>query len=177
MKPLSACRKAMRTCATLAAVSLAVALVAPAAAVAQTGEVTLSPAERVIAALQTRGYRILLQERTFFGRLRIVAENAEHRREVVINPGTGELLRDYAVRLDGRTRSGEGRAVAGSGNSVASAAGSPVASGGDGQFTTALEPGASGQDVAEQGAPDGGVDMPSSGDEGALVVPDPLFAD
>lgn len=55
--------------------------------------------ERVAAELQAQGYEILETNRTWLGRSRIVAENDEIRREIVFNPGTGEILRDYSVLL------------------------------------------------------------------------------
>ena len=57
--------------------------------------------EQLLATLRTQGYEILEQGYTFLGRLRVVAQNGQLRREIVINPGTGEILRDYAVMLPG----------------------------------------------------------------------------
>ena len=54
---------------------------------------------RLIESLTAQGYVILEQGYTWLGRLRIVAENGELHRELVINPGTGEILRDYAVLI------------------------------------------------------------------------------
>lgn len=55
--------------------------------------------ERIAAELQAQGYDIVETQRTWLGRLRIVAETDNIRREVVFNPGTGEILRDYSVLL------------------------------------------------------------------------------
>lgn len=55
--------------------------------------------ERIAAELQAQGYEILEANRTWLGRWRIVAEKDEIRREIVFNPGTGEILRDYSVLL------------------------------------------------------------------------------
>jgi hypothetical protein len=55
--------------------------------------------EQVTATLETQGYDIVSVGRTWLGRLRIVAESDELRREIVLNPTTGEVLRDYSVRL------------------------------------------------------------------------------
>ena len=55
--------------------------------------------EQVLASLEGQGYVILEQGYTFLGQLRIVADNGVYRRELVVNPGTGEILRDYAVTL------------------------------------------------------------------------------
>ena len=53
--------------------------------------------ERLIAGLRDQGYVILEDGYTFLGRLRIVAESDRYHREIVVNPGTGEVLRDYVV--------------------------------------------------------------------------------
>lgn len=55
--------------------------------------------QQVLEKLASQGYVILEQGYTFLGRLRIVAENGMFHREIVVNPGTGEILRDYAVTL------------------------------------------------------------------------------
>lgn len=59
----------------------------------------LSVEDRLLAGLESQGYTILEKGYTFLGRLRIVAENAEIHREIVVNPGTGEVLRDYAIYI------------------------------------------------------------------------------
>ena len=59
--------------------------------------------QQVLSALAAQGYVIIEKGYTFLGRLRIVAENDEIHREIVVNPGTGEILRDYAVMLPGRS--------------------------------------------------------------------------
>ena len=65
---------------------------------AQAG-VALTVEERLVAGLQDQGYTVLEQGYTFLGRLRIVAETDLIHREIVVNPGTGEILRDYAVYI------------------------------------------------------------------------------
>ena len=55
--------------------------------------------DRILAALHDQGYEILQKQRTFLGRMWLLAENDEVRREIVFNPGTGEILRDYSVLL------------------------------------------------------------------------------
>lgn len=54
----------------------------------------------LVASLRAQGYEVLEHGYTWLGRLRIVAQNDTLRRELVVNPGTGEVLRDYAERLD-----------------------------------------------------------------------------
>ncbi len=55
--------------------------------------------DKIIASLEAQGYAIVEHGFTFLGRLRVVAESADYHRELVFNPGTGEILRDYAVPL------------------------------------------------------------------------------
>lgn len=55
--------------------------------------------QQLLASLQAQGYVILELGYTFLGRLRVVAQSDTIRREIVVNPGTGEILRDYAVML------------------------------------------------------------------------------
>lgn len=55
--------------------------------------------DRLISGLKAQGYVVLEDGFTWLGRLRIVAENATYHREIVVNPETGEVLRDYVVLL------------------------------------------------------------------------------
>ena len=59
----------------------------------------LTVEERLLAGLQAQGYTVIEKGYTFLGRLRIVAESSEIYREIVVNPATGEILRDYAIYL------------------------------------------------------------------------------
>lgn len=83
-----------------------------------------TPADDIISALRSHGYRIVVQERTWLGRERVVAETSSKRREVVFNPGTGEIMRDYVVAL--ARGDGTADALAGVGTGVGVAA-DPVA--------------------------------------------------
>lgn len=53
------------------------------------------------AQLQLDGYEEIEVSRTWLGRIRIVAEKGEIRREIVLNRTTGEVLRDYTINEDG----------------------------------------------------------------------------
>ena len=75
----------------IAGIFLAAMLAVPAAAQDIRGEIE--------AALVAQGYEIVQIGRTWLGRLRVVAQNDEIRREIVVNPTTGEVLRDYSVSL------------------------------------------------------------------------------
>lgn len=59
--------------------------------------------------LQSQGYGQVQASRTWLGRLRLQARSGDLMREIVVNPNTGEILRDYAYRVP-QSRSGEGGA-------------------------------------------------------------------
>ena len=85
--------------------------------------------ERLIAGLRDQGYVILEDGYTFLGRLRIVAENGQYHREIVVNPGTGEVLRDYVVeRGDPPQTPGGGGSLDSPGAAVATTATTGTAS-------------------------------------------------
>ncbi len=96
---------------------LCLALVgAPLSAAAQSVE------DQVVTQLRAQGFSEITVTRTWLGRLRFVAERDTLFRELVINPQTGEILRDY-WRADGDDEDDEprvfvpGNSEAGSGNS------------------------------------------------------------
>ena len=53
--------------------------------------------QQLLAALRDQGYVVVEQSYTFLGRLRVIAKNGDSLREIVVNPGTGEVLRDLSV--------------------------------------------------------------------------------
>ncbi|MHA6324916.1 hypothetical protein [Roseivivax sp. CAU 1753] len=67
-------------------------MLAPAAATAQTAR------DQVISQLQQQGYSDFRVTRTWLGRVRIVARGPAGRREVILNPANGVILRDYLDR-------------------------------------------------------------------------------
>ena len=79
--------------ASLLGVLMAAALQSPTAAQA--------PADAIIEQLREQGYEEFTVSRTFLGRVRIVAEADGRWREIVFNPVTGEILRDFAEAVDG----------------------------------------------------------------------------
>lgn len=48
----------------------------------------------IVGELDRRGYTRISVSRTFLGRARIVASGPHGRREIILNPVTGEILRD-----------------------------------------------------------------------------------
>jgi len=58
----------------------------------------------IIAQLRQQGFQTVLQERTLLGRVRITASKQDGRREIIVNPRTGEILRDlWTPRFTGRS--------------------------------------------------------------------------
>lgn len=58
----------------------------------------------VIDQLKAQGFRSIVQERTWLGRVRILATRKGGRREIILNPGTGEILRDLWLPANGNVR-------------------------------------------------------------------------
>ncbi len=60
----------------------------------------------IVGELDRRGYTQISVSRTFLGRARIVARGPHGRREIILNPATGEILRDLresaSLGSDGR---------------------------------------------------------------------------
>jgi len=51
--------------------------------------------DRVVQQLSDQGFEIVQMKRTLLGRVRIEAQGGGLARELVFNPNTGEILRDY----------------------------------------------------------------------------------
>lgn len=63
--------------------------------------------ESITDQLRRQGYGEIVVSRTFLGRYRIVASTSKVEREIIVNPGSGEILRDYIEdKNDGRSRGG-----------------------------------------------------------------------
>lgn len=54
-----------------------------------------TPQDRIVELLLDQGFQEIRVTRTLLGRTRIVAENDRLRREIVLNPSTGVILRDF----------------------------------------------------------------------------------
>lgn len=51
----------------------------------------------IVRELKRKGYRVTEVSRTFLGRIRILATKDGGRREIIVNPVTGEILRDLWI--------------------------------------------------------------------------------
>lgn len=61
--------------------------------------------DNIVMQLEEQGYTDIVVSRTLLGRLRVVAQNKTHERELVFNPTTGELLRDFWRVIDAEKQS------------------------------------------------------------------------
>lgn len=55
----------------------------------------------IIVQLKKQGFRSVVQERTLLGRVRLIATRKDGRREIIVNPNTGEILRDLWMPVSG----------------------------------------------------------------------------
>ncbi len=102
----------------------------------------------VVAQLRSQGYREINVERTMLGRVRIVAARRGASREIILNPRTGEILRDVVLAADGQV--------------------APQISGGDGSGKGSTGDDGSGDDGSgDDGSGDDGSGDDGSGDDGS----------
>lgn len=59
--------------------------------------------EAVVAQLESQGYKSITVERTLLGRVKIVGQIDGGRREIILNPRTGEILRDLWSAKSGKS--------------------------------------------------------------------------
>jgi hypothetical protein len=82
---------------------------------------------RIVNQLRGQGFASIIEERTLLGRVRILADRTDGQREIIVNPSTGEILRDLWVPAsgdanlveiikDGQTSGGTGNSGHGSGD-------------------------------------------------------------
>ena len=71
------------------------AATAAASLMAASPAIAASVEDQVISQLREQGFESIRMSRTWLGRLRIKARGRGYEREIIINPRTGEILRDY----------------------------------------------------------------------------------
>ncbi|MEM8657522.1 MAG: hypothetical protein AAGF22_05445, partial [Pseudomonadota bacterium] len=64
-----------------------------------------SALNQVVSQLEAQGFAIEKVETTFLRRTRVIARSDRHVRELVFNPNTGEILRDYWQETTSQARS------------------------------------------------------------------------
>lgn len=90
---------------------------------------TVAPEDQVARSLKNDGFSIVSQRRTLLGRVRFVATRGTTEREVVLDPSSGEILRDYS-RVSEGDRESDGRNGA-SGTSSGTGSGGGTTGGGE----------------------------------------------
>lgn len=172
-------RSEMRRRPFIAIVGACILLAGPAVADVQ---------DDIVRQLQSMGFSQVEVSRTLLGRVRITAEGADGSREIIVNPMTGEILRDLWRRsggnasdsalLSGAGQSGSARTVAtgyqgsdddnddeGSDDSGSSAGGS--SSGGSSENSGSDDKGSDNKGSADKGSDDKGSDNEGSDDTGS----------
>jgi len=61
------------------------------------GMARADPVDEITAEIRAQGFTIAGVQRTWLGRVRIIGQNEHYRREVVIDPTTGEIRRDLLI--------------------------------------------------------------------------------
>jgi hypothetical protein len=59
--------------------------------------------EAIVAQLTQQGFAQIVVETTWLGRVRILATRPDGLREIILNPRTGEILRDLWTAAEGQT--------------------------------------------------------------------------
>ncbi len=90
--------------------------------------------QAILAQLRQDGYEQITVSTTLLGRVRIVADGAQGQREIVLNPRTGEVLRD--VLLLANVEADEASKGGSSGKSSGSSGGSPSSGGSSGNASS-----------------------------------------
>gem|GEM_PF-1239585 len=89
----------------------------------------VSIADQIVSQLTEQGFADITVGRTLLGRVRIVALNEQYRREIIIDPRTGEILRDLTTTLNGKAVAAQ---ISGSGQSSNTGSGGNSGSGNSG---------------------------------------------
>ncbi|WP_435259797.1 hypothetical protein ACSBLW_08580 [Thioclava sp. FR2] len=62
--------------------------------------------DQIVSQLKKQGYGNIRVQRTLLGRVRIVASGSGGQREIILNPRTGEILRDFWTATGSSSSSG-----------------------------------------------------------------------
>jgi len=117
--------------------------------------------DSVVGQLRGQGYRDIDVARTMLGRVRIVGTRRGATREIILNPRTGEILRDVLMADDGGVAvqigddGSSGKGSSGSDGSGSDGSGSDGSDGGGGDSGSDGGGGDSGSDGGSDGGGDG----------------------
>lgn len=127
-----------------------------------------SAPDQIVKQLHAQGYSTISVERTWLGRTRILARNTEAQREIIVNPATGEILRDFWKPLaptDRAAKSGVVITDGSSGSSGGSTGGSSGSGSGSGSAGGSSGSGAGSDDSGSGGSGSGSSGSGSSGSD------------
>ncbi len=132
-------------------------LVLAAALLVFTGPMAMAASfeDSVVDQLRAQGYSEISVSRTLLGRAQIIATSAGEWREIILNPRTGEILRDYSQRTEA-----DGSASV----SVAAPVG-PAGSGSAGEAGTIADPVEDTPDEADAEKAEDQADAPDDGND------------
>lgn len=131
--------------------------------------VAASVSDDIVAQLVKQGFTDIKVETTWLGRIRILAQRNGGIREIVVNPRTGEILRDLWTAADGTSRSAsivddvDDTRGTGSEGSAPDADSSDNGSGSGSQDDGASDAGSGGDSQDSGGSDSGGTDDAGSG--------------
>ena len=97
----------MSVCRLRMSIAMILLAFAPLCARADTGDMVAM----ILADLTGAGYEAITVERTLLNRERIVATRGDVWREIVVDPRTGEILRDLRRSLPGTVQNGDSRDI------------------------------------------------------------------
>ncbi|WP_441861153.1 hypothetical protein [Phaeovulum sp. W22_SRMD_FR3] len=131
-----------------------------------------SAPDQIVKQLYAQGYSAVSVERTWLGRTRILARNSEAQREIIVNPATGEILRDFWKPLASSARAAKSDVVITEGSSGSSGGSSGSGSSGSGTGSDDSGSGnsgsgSSGSDDDDSGEDDSGSDDHSGSNSGS----------
>lgn len=131
--------------------------------------VAASVSDDIVAQLVKQGFTDIKVETTWLGRIRILAQRNGGIREIVVNPRTGEILRDLWTAADGTSRSAsivddvDDTRGTGSEGSAPDADSSDNGSGSGSQDDGVSDAGSGGDSQDSGGSDSGGTDDAGSG--------------
>jgi hypothetical protein len=122
--------------------------------------------DALLGQLRGLGFSKISVEHTLLGRTRLVAERADGTREIILNPRTGEILRDLWTAADGSSGSGGLIDNSGSGSDSSGSDGSGDDEGGDDNSGSGSSGSGSGSGSSGSGGGGGGNSGEGGGGEG-----------
>lgn len=123
-----------------------------------------SAADQIVAQLRGQGFAKIEVEQTWLGRTRILAERGNASREIILNPNTGEILRDLWLTKSGKDTSNV--QIGGGNGTISSGSGGTSGSSGNGGSGGSGGSGGGDDDDSDNSGSGSGSDNSGSGNRG-----------